>query len=157
MTRAKPNEAQALTRLFELASRSLHSAGYADGLYPAQWTALRYLARAAPRQRTSMELARFQQISAGPVSRTVRSLIAKNLVVKAGSAGHGRSEQLDLTDAGRAVLEKDPLAAVGAIFSGLTGEQARLVASVLGKVASELQTVHGHGNEGLPPLDLGPD
>ena len=39
---------------------------------------MRYFASADPTQRTSMALARFQGLAFGPVSRTVRTLIASD-------------------------------------------------------------------------------
>ncbi len=131
----------ALTRLFELAARSLHSAGHSGGLYPAQWTALRYLAQARPTDRTSAALARFQQMAAGPVTRTVRTLIAKGLVAKAGSAGHHRSERLDVTGQGRSLLEQDPLLHVDAVLAKLPEPQAKALAGVLAQIAASLQAV----------------
>lgn len=130
----------ALTRLFELAARSLHSAGHSEGLYPAQWTALRYLSTAAPEERTSSALARFQQMAVGPITRTVRTLILKGLVVKGGSGVHHRSERLDLTDAGRALLAQDPLLAVNAVLAKLNPVQSRNLAGVLGQIIATLNT-----------------
>ncbi len=140
----------ALTRLFELAARSLHSAGHSGGLYPAQWTALRYLAHARPADRTSAALARFQQMAAGPVTRTVRTLIAKQLLEKAGSAGHHRSERLDVTEKGRELLAQDPLLHVDGVLSKLPDAQARMLASALAQIAASLQAVRGEEDgEGL--------
>jgi len=144
----KPVTVSAMTRLFELAARSLHSAGHADGLYPAQWTALRYLAAASPAERTASKLARFQQMAAGPVNRTVRTLVAKGLVVEAGMAGHHRSKQLDLTDEGRALIARDPLRAVDAEFADMPERDARIVAAALGRIISALHTGGAESAEG---------
>jgi DNA-binding MarR family transcriptional regulator len=141
----------AITRLFELAARTLHSAGHSHGLYPAQWTALRYLASAAPGQRTSSALARFQQMAIGPVTRSVRVLIEKGLVVKGGSAGHHRSERLDLTPRGRALLDEDPLLAVDANLKRLAPDDLFLLSSVLGRI---IATLHPRDEEaGAPGLE----
>lgn len=130
----------AITRLFELAARSLHSSGFADGLYPAQWTALRYLANAAPTDRTSAKLARFQQMAVGPVTRTVRTLITKGYVVEAGSAGHHRSKRIDLTEAGIELLNRDPLIAVDRELAKLPARDARVLGVTLGRIISHLQS-----------------
>jgi DNA-binding MarR family transcriptional regulator len=142
--------ASALTRLFELAARSLHSAGHTGGLYPAQWTALRYLANARPADRTSAALARFQQMASGPVTRTVRTLIAKELVVKAGQAVHHRSEQLDVTQKGRNLLASDPLLQVDKVLAALPEAQAKTLAAILARIAASLQDIRGEADaEGL--------
>lgn len=138
----------ALSRLFELAARSLHSAGFSSGLYPAQWTALRYLATAGPSDRTSAKLARFQQIAVGPVTRTVRTLINKGLVAEGPSAGHHRSKQLNLTEAGIRILAEDPLIALDDELSRLPEKEARLLGATLGRIVSILHAKDGDA-EGL--------
>jgi DNA-binding MarR family transcriptional regulator len=100
--------ASALAELLELVARMLHSRGYAEDLFPAQWMALRYFAKAPVERRTASDLARFQGLANGPVSRTVRTLIQKGLLAKAAVQPRGRAEVLDLSDAGRKVLESDP-------------------------------------------------
>ncbi|MCU0831246.1 MAG: MarR family transcriptional regulator [Rhizobiaceae bacterium] len=134
-----------LTRLFELSARSLHSAGHSHGLYPAQWSALRYLASADPGACTSSALARFQQLAVGPVTRTVRTLIEKGLVRKAGMGLHHRSDRLELTEQGVSLLEQDPLRAIDAVLRGLGDEDAKLLAGALGRIMLAMQLV--------PPLD----
>lgn len=101
-----------VARLLEQVARAMHSIGHDGGLFPAQWSALRYFRDAAPPHNTAMGLARFQGLAFGPVSRTVRTLIEKGLLQKAGSAGRGRSESVELTKAGRAILAEDPLLVV---------------------------------------------
>lgn len=100
--------ATALAELLELVARMLHSRGYAEDLFPAQWMALRYFAKATPERRTASDLARFQGLANGPVSRTVRTLIQKGLLAKADVQPKGRAEVLELTEAGRRVLQSDP-------------------------------------------------
>lgn len=100
--------ASALAELLELVARMLHSRGYAEDLFPAQWMALRYFAKAPAGRRTASDLARFQGLANGPVSRTVRTLIQKGFIAKAEIQPRGRAEVLDLTAAGRKVLESDP-------------------------------------------------
>lgn len=102
-------DAASLAELLELVSRSLHSGGHSAGLFPSQWAALRYFARAPQANRTATHLARFQGMSSGPVSRTVRTLQAKGLVAKSPQQPKGRSEWLELTAAGLAMMERDPL------------------------------------------------
>lgn len=111
--------ASALAELLELVARMLHSRGYREELFPAQWMALRYFARAAPERRTASELARFQGLANGPVSRTVRTLIGKGLLAKAAVQPRGRAELLELTAAGRWVLESDPTLELEAALAGL--------------------------------------
>lgn len=108
-----------LAEPLELTCRLLHSRGYAADLFPAQWVALRYFSRATMMQRTASELARFQGLANGPVSRTVRTLIQKGLLTKAEEQPKGRAELLELTSAGRAVLERAPTLAVEEVIQEL--------------------------------------
>lgn len=122
--------ATALADLLELTSRLLHSRGYAKGLFPAQWVALRYFARAQINLRTASELARFQGLANGPVSRTVRTLVQKGLLQKAEEQPKGRAELLELTPSGEALLASDPVNAVSAALTAL--EPAEQVALARG-------------------------
>jgi DNA-binding MarR family transcriptional regulator len=148
MTQEVPTTVSAISRLFELAARSLHSAGFTNGLYPAQWTALRYLAISTPVERTSAKLARFQQVAVGSVTRTVRTLIAKGLVSEGPSAGHHRSKQLDLTAEGRAMLTQDPLLVLDTELATLSQRDARILGMALARVISVLHAEQG-GDQAL--------
>ncbi|MCU0830368.1 MAG: MarR family winged helix-turn-helix transcriptional regulator [Rhizobiaceae bacterium] len=130
---------KALARLFELVARSLHSAGHVDGLYPAQWTALRYLNEAEPDARTAAKLAQFQQLAPGPVTRSVRTLITKGLVREAGTASHHRAKRLEVTEAGIALLANDPLIALEKRLAKLGGDDARALERVLAQMLVTLQ------------------
>lgn len=123
--------ASALAELLELVSRMLHSRGYAEDLFPAQWMALRYFAKAPEQRRTASDLARFQGLANGPVSRTVRTLIQKNLIAKAAVQPRGRAEVLDLTEAGRRMLLSDPSLEVERALAGLDAADQEAVARAL--------------------------
>ena len=126
--------APALAELLELVARMLHSRGYAEDLFPAQWMALRYFTKAPPQRRTASDLARFQGLANGPVSRTVRTLILKGLLMKAEVQPRGRAEVLDLTDAGRKVLESDPMLELQKVLAGLDEADQEATARVLESV-----------------------
>lgn len=132
--------ASALAELLELVGRMLHSRGYAEDLFPAQWMALRYFAKTAAERRTASDLARFQGLANGPVSRTVRTLIQKGLLAKAAVQPRGRAEVLDLTDAGRKVLESDPTLelekAVATLEPGDQEATARALETILRRVSA---------------------
>lgn len=116
--------ATALADLLELLARMLHARGYQHDLFPAQWTALRYFSKAKRDLCTASELARFQGMANGPVSRTVRTLLQKGLLTKAKDQPRGKAEILELTSSGRALLKLDPSRELESILSTL-GEEAR--------------------------------
>lgn len=151
---AKPIRAEALARLFEQSTRALHSSGHSHGLFPAQWTALRYFASADRNQRTAISLARFQGMAFGPVSRTVRTLIGKGLLRKAGSAGRGRAELLELSDEGRAILGHDPLGNVARALEALGDGEKTALASALEQILLSIQPLEADEAEvGRSPDD----
>ena len=109
----------------------MHSLGYAQGLYPAQWTALRYFARAGTGMRTASELARFQGLATGPVSRTVRTLLQKKLIRKSDDQPIGRAEHLEVTAAGQAILASDPIRRITDVLDSLPAIEREALASAL--------------------------
>ncbi len=126
----KETSASALADLLELVARVLHSRGYAAGLFPAQWVALRYFARTP--------LARFQGLANGPVSRTVRTLITKGLLAKAASQPRGRAELLELTAAGQEVLAADPNRELETAIGALDPSDREVVARSLDTIIARL-------------------
>lgn len=127
-----------MAELLELTARMLHSRGHAAELFPAQWAALRYFSRAPISQRTASELARFQSLANGPVSRTVRTLVQKGLLSKAAEQPKGRAELMELTCAGWAMLEQDPTLAVEAMLSELGPDEQECLARALELVVRRL-------------------
>jgi DNA-binding MarR family transcriptional regulator len=135
----------ALAELLELTTRMLHSRGYAEDLFPAQWTALRYFAKMPAEKRTASELARFQGLANGPVSRTVRTLVLKDLLAKAAEQPRGRAEILELTEAGRKALLADPTLEVEKALAGLPAQQQEALARALETILRRVSTASGHG------------
>jgi DNA-binding MarR family transcriptional regulator len=131
-----PANVTALIELLELAGRSMHSMGYSDGLYPAQWTALRYFSKASDGSRTASALARFQGFANGPVSRTVRTLISKGLLRKAESQPAGRAEHLEITDNARSLLEHDPARIIAETIARMSDEEKAALDHALRAVIS---------------------
>ena len=123
--------ATALADLLELLARMLHARGYQHDMFPAQWMALRYFSKARRDLCTASELARFQGIANGPVSRTVRTLLQKGLLAKAKDQPRGKAEILELTASGRALLKLDPCRELESILSGFGEESRALLGSTL--------------------------
>lgn len=130
--------ASALADLLELVARMLHSRGYAEDLFPAQWMALRYFATAPAARRTSSDLARFQGMASGSVGRTVRTLVQKGLLAKAAEQPHGRAEIMELTEAGQKMLRSDPLLDVQDVLDGLDASDQEATARTLDLVLRRL-------------------
>jgi len=78
-------------------------------LTPAQWTALRFFARANRFSRTPSAFSSFHATTRGTASQTVKSLVAAGLLERHRSESDGRSLRFELTEAGRTALAEDPL------------------------------------------------
>jgi len=98
--------------LIERLGRSVRLRSYADNLNPAQWEALRYLARCNARSNTPTALAGFLGTTKGTVSQTVTALERKGLVRKAFRPGQGRALSIKVTRRGRDLLRQDPTEAI---------------------------------------------
>lgn len=102
-------EAAQLVDRLERLSRSGEPAGTGTSLNPAQWEALRYLARANRFSRTPAALADYLGSTRGTISQTVIALEQKGLVGRATSPRDRRSVELSVSVAGTAALADDPL------------------------------------------------
>ena len=90
----------------------MHARAHSHGLYPAQWSALRYFKSAAREHQSAIALARYQGLAFGAVARTVRTLIDRGYLRRAGRIGKGRAEAIELTPQGESMLAADPLAGI---------------------------------------------
>lgn len=132
--------AAALASLLNQVARRMHSQAHTLDLFPAQWVALRYMAKMPPAQRTSSDLARFQGQEHGSVARTVRTLIDKGYLKPAGPAGRGRATALEVTEAGHVLLSQDPLLKVERVFSQFDDGERETIARFLEATIRNLQS-----------------
>ncbi|HVZ91550.1 MAG TPA: MarR family transcriptional regulator [Rhizomicrobium sp.] len=98
--------------LIDRLERLVRAGEQAGDLNPAQWEALRFLARANRFSRTPAFLADYLGSTRGTVSRTLASLEEKGYIVRTDSARDGRSVEFALTAAGEKALKTDPLLAL---------------------------------------------
>jgi len=105
--------------LIERLARMVAVEGHARGLKPAQWDALRYLARANRFSRTPGALAAYLGSTKGTVSQTVMSLERAGLVEKTANPGDRRSVYLALTPVGQALLATDGSSGIAQAVEGL--------------------------------------
>ncbi|MGI9476010.1 MAG: MarR family winged helix-turn-helix transcriptional regulator [Hyphomicrobiaceae bacterium] len=95
--------------LLERIGRLIRTEEQVSGLYPAQWSALRYLARANRFSRTPMALAHYLGSTRGTVSQTLIALERKGFIKRTQSLRDKRSVDIDLTASGRELLKSDPI------------------------------------------------
>ncbi len=92
----------------ERVARLMRSEEFEIGLNPAQWEALRYVARANRFSNSSIALTKFLGATKGTISQTLIALERKQLITKTKRDGERRSIALGLTDEGLEMLEQDP-------------------------------------------------
>ncbi len=138
---------EGVSALFEQSSRLIHSLGFAEGLTPAQWAAMRYFSSAPPFSRTMANLARFQGLTLGPVTRTVRNLIDKGYVERRPNPRSKKADLVILTPSGKEMLKRDPRSQLAAIISKLSVEDRESMTGMMRII------VHGLLEIGLPQLD----
>lgn len=126
--------ALAAARLIDRIERLTRSGVPLHGLNPAQWDALRYLARANRFSRSPAALAAFLGSTRGTVSQTLIALEQKGFVSRCASDRDRRSVALDLTQKGMAALDADPLLALAADVATATGGDADAVVALLEEV-----------------------
>lgn len=100
------------TRIAELADRLgrlAHSLQFKEGLNPAQWEALRFLSRANRYSSSPGALAEFLGITKGTASQTLIALESKGYIQRGRCPNDRRSVAICITDAGRELLDRDPL------------------------------------------------
>ena len=136
------SETANIAELVDRISRIVHGLQYVDGLNPAQWEALRFIARANRAPRTPGGLAEYLCTTKGTASQTLIALDSKGYIRRTRCANDRRSVEVDLTDAGAEAIAGDPLTSIGDAIAGLaTGEQTALAAA-LQKMVTALTVGH---------------
>ncbi len=146
------SECARIAELVDRLGRMAHGLQYASGLNPAQWEALRFIARANRYSRSPGAIARYLGTTRGTVSQTLIALEAKGYIRRLRCNADRRALTVDLTDTGRALIENDPLCLVLQAADALDREaQSRLAAGLDGLVRA-VQTAKGMPEFG-PCLD----
>lgn len=140
---------QTLADLIEQVGRTVHGDGFRGGLNPAQWAALRYVARANRFSRTVSAFASFHGSTRGTASQTVKSLVHKNLLRRQPVDGDRRSFRLELTEDGRRLLEQDPARVLARAADGLPPEMRQMLADGLGAVLQTVLELQGRPRFGV--------
>lgn len=124
---------QSLERL----SRLMRASEFGGGLNPAQWEALRFLARANRFSNSPGALTRYLGATKGTISQTVKALERKKLIEKMGRPGEKRSIVLTLTEAGRDMMGKDPWMDLAERCAALGGKTRRRMDKGLAELLAE--------------------
>ena len=118
--------------------RAARSEDARSELTAAQWTCLRFFARANGSTRTPSSFASFQATTRGTASQIIKSLEHRGLITRTRSERDRRSVYFDLTEQGSAMLSQDPLRDLIGVIAALgTAEHDRFLAT-LSRLASVL-------------------
>ncbi|MBP2298824.1 MarR family winged helix-turn-helix transcriptional regulator [Azospirillum picis] len=129
-----------LVTLLDHVSRLVYGIGFSEGLFPAQWVALRYFRDSPEAARTLTALARFQRLHMAPVSRTVSTLVDKGLLRRRPHPGFKRGWLFDLTEDGRSLLRRDPLHRwLGPPVADMADEDRAASARLMRRIISHMQ------------------
>jgi DNA-binding MarR family transcriptional regulator len=134
--------------LLDRMGRIVHGLQFALGLNPAQWEALRFLARANCYSRSPTALAEFLGTTKGTASQTLIALESKGMVKRTRRATDRRSVEIEVTPLGLELIEKDPLSSVFDAASRLGPDQCEAMNAALDQVVANLQQSIGFSETG---------
>lgn len=124
-------DASVVARLLEQTARAVYDARGPRAIHAGQWAVLRYLARAGRQARTVGGVATYLGVTHAPASRAVSSLARKDLVTVRADPEDRRVRRIDLTAAGRALLEHDPVHRLTAAIEDLSADKQKDLAVML--------------------------
>lgn len=133
-----PVVSQAITEIMEQIFQLAYSVGYAEGLRPSQWAALRYFDQSEASARTVIRYARYNHITKGTASTTIQALVRRGYLERAKAFDDRRSHRIDLTPAGREMLQNDPIAVVVAAVSRLPEDQRAALSDSLRQIFGDV-------------------
>src|SRR6056297_2046982 len=137
MTR-DPRTPDRIAELLVHVGRAARSEDAGSELTAAQWTCLRFFARANGSTRTPSGFASFQATTRGTASQIIKSLERKGLVAGTRSDRDRRSISFDLTDHGRTMLAQDPLRDLIDVIDRLGATERNRFLTTLSRLASTL-------------------
>lgn len=124
----------AIAAPLERLARLMRAAEHGGELNPAQWEALRYIARANRFSNSPGALTRFLGATKGTISQTVMALERKGFITKAVRADEKRSVRLMLTAKGEDALTRDPWGRLASAVEALGGKTKRRMAKGLAQL-----------------------
>ncbi|HSH28486.1 MAG TPA: MarR family winged helix-turn-helix transcriptional regulator [Thiohalobacter sp.] len=139
-----------LERLGALIHQSVREDAARHGLLPIHVQVLGYLAQANRYSDLPIAIAEYFGITRGTVSQSLAVLERKGLLLKRPDPRHGRRIHLELTPAGRAVLDDSWTRRLDAALQAAAGEDGgRELETGLRRVLTELQRLNGQRAFGI--------
>ncbi|MFT5507797.1 MAG: DNA-binding MarR family transcriptional regulator [Hyphomicrobiaceae bacterium] len=137
------DDAIAAAALLERISQLTRTEEQNGDLYPAQWTVLRFLARANRFSRNPMAITHYMGSTRGTVSQTVIALERKGYVARTPSMRDKRSVDVEVTESGVEKLAADPILKLAEEVRSALGEQPKQARTMLEKILANLVAANG--------------
>lgn len=137
------NAAIDVAHLIDRLDRLARSGEAVGELNPAQWEALRFVARANRFSRTPAALAEYLGSTRGTVSQTLIALEQKGYVTREPSPRDRRSVLLELTAMGSQALKQDPILPLAADLENAAPHQLEATVEVLRSALHAMITRNG--------------
>jgi len=118
--------------------RAARGTDASSDLTAAQWTAMRFFARANRFSRTPSAFASFHATTRGTASQTIKSLMLKGYLVRHEAVDDRRSVRLDLSGSGKSIMRHDPLRKLTEAIDRLGGRLRTALRHALPALAGEL-------------------
>ena len=141
--------ARETAELLLLVGRLVQAEGYDGELSPAQWMALRFLARANSFSRTPSAFAEFQATTRGTASQAIKALEAGGYLVRQRSEADGRSVTLRLTDKSNEALARDPFEVLVRAVDSLDAKEQTAMRHALRQVLTTVAASGAHRRFGV--------
>jgi DNA-binding MarR family transcriptional regulator len=117
--------------MLEQTARAVYEARGPKAIHAGQWAVLRYLARAGRQARTVGGVATYLGVTHAPAS-----LARKDFVTEKADPEDRRIRRIDLTPAGKALLDQDPVHRLTAAIEALSSDKQK-------DFAATLETLYG--------------
>jgi DNA-binding MarR family transcriptional regulator len=124
-------DASVVARLLEQTARAVYESRGPRAIHAGQWAVLRFLVRAQKQSRTVGGVATYLGVTHAPASRAVAALARKQLVTVKADSEDRRVRRIDLTSAGRTLLEHDPVHRLTAAIEALSTDKQKDFATTL--------------------------
>ncbi len=124
--------------------RIAHALQFSGGLNPAQWEALRFLARANRYSCTPSALSEYLGTTKGTVSQTLIALETKGYIRRTRGRTDRRSVDLSLTEDGWEMLRNDPIRLIERVGNDLPPATRQELTAGMDRLLTSLNLAQGH-------------
>ena len=138
-----PTTTEEIAELLVYLGRAARGTDAGSNLTAAQWTAMRFFARANQLSRTPSAFASFNATTRGTASQIIKSLMQRGYLVRHQAVDDRRSVRLDLTHSGQAIMHLDPLNNLTEAIDQLKGKLRAALRQALPALAGELAKIRG--------------